>query len=95
MTEKELRSTLFYWYREAIKGNLGPMVAISRAVQTFYLFDLVSDDIYSITCYLMENLMEIELLDADKNIIGEDISEKETLPFPEVDVPEMEELPFA
>lgn len=95
MIDKVVRSSLFHWYREAIEGNPGPIVTLSRAVETFYLFELASDDLYHTCCYLMDNLIEIGILDYNKNIIGKDVMEQEELPFPDADIPEMEELPFA
>lgn len=95
MNEKDIRSALFHWYREAVSGNPGPFAAILRSVETFYLFDLISEDLYSVSMYLSENLIELEILDCDENVIPLPEPEDPALPFPEVVLSEREVLPFA
>ena len=92
MSEKELRSALFHWYREAINGNPRPFVAILRSVETFYLFDLISDDLYSVSMYLSEDLIELKILDCDGNVIPLPEPEDIEFPFPEFVLPK-EEVP--
>ena len=95
MSEKELRSALFHWYREAIDNNPGPFAAILRSVETFYLFDLISDELYTVSEYLAENLIELEILDFDGNLIPVPEPEDVKLPFPELVSSGEEDLPFA
>lgn len=86
MNEKQIRSSLLSWYREALAGNPGPMVSIVKAIESLYLFDLVSDSIYDFSCYLLQNLCEIDVLDdgdgvsfwVDKVL---DQEESEVIPF--------------
>ena len=63
MNEKQLRSALLSWYREALKGNPAPLEAIHNAIDTLYLFDMVSEEIENFSSYLLANLYEINVLD--------------------------------
>lgn len=64
MNEKQLRSSLLFWYREALKGSPAPLEAVCKAIETLYLFDMVSERISEFSCYLLQNLFEINVLDA-------------------------------
>lgn len=83
MSDKKLRSALFHWYREALKGNPRPFVSIFRSVETFYLFDLISDHLHSVSMYLSEDLIELKILDCDGNAIPLPELEDIEFPFPE------------
>ena len=95
MSDKKLRSALFHWYREALRGNPRPFVSILRSVETFYLFDLISDDLHSVSMYLSEDLIELKILDCDGNAIPLPEPEDIEFPFPEFVLPKEEVLPFA
>lgn len=64
MNEKKLRSSLLSWYREALAGNPAPLEVICNAIETLYIFDMVSEHIYDFSCYLLQNLFEINVLDS-------------------------------
>lgn len=89
MNEKQLRSSLLSWYREALKGNPAPLETICKAIETLYLFDMVSERISDFSCYLLQNLFEINVLDGNNQSVNlmlqcdEDLypDEEEVLPF--------------
>lgn len=72
MSEKQLRFSLLRWYREAVSGNPTPILVLGRAVENFYLFGLVSDELYDFCCCLVDDLIKLEKLDASAYMLGRD-----------------------
>lgn len=88
MNEKQLRSSLLFWYREALKGNPAPLETICNAIDTLYLFDMVPECIADFSGYLLGNLYEINVLDVGGQSINlmlqhDDLfqDESEVIPF--------------
>lgn len=99
MSEKELRYAILHWYCEALDGNSVPFACIAKSIETFYLFDLISDDLYEFSCYLSEYLYEHGYLSfqmlsdiQDGFSSGQD---SDSVPFPGAESLEEEVLPFA